>query len=151
MTACQRSLPRSPRSNKYSQEYAGRVVSRQSGTRRRSVIRLFHGVARYNQVFHAIDSLTSLSLSRPILVANLSYPSSLSLFLLDSFRSKRFSTKSKQSQFSARNCADRISTLVLGNFMDHPAEIRCRTRAFKFSGAGGIQCKVLARATRPHQ
>lgn len=63
MTACQRSLPRSPRSNKYSQEYAGRVVSRQSGTRRRSVIRLFHGVARYNQVFHAIDSLTSLSLS----------------------------------------------------------------------------------------
>lgn len=58
MTTRQRSLPRSQRSNKYSQEYAGRVVSRQSGTRRRGVIRLFHGAARYNQVFHAIDSLT---------------------------------------------------------------------------------------------
>lgn len=63
MTTSQRSLPRSQRSNKYSQEYAGRVVSRQSGTRRRGVIRLFHGAARYNQVFHAIDSLTPLSLS----------------------------------------------------------------------------------------
>lgn len=105
MTTSQRSLPRSQRSNKYSQEYAGRVVSRQSGTRRRGVIRLFHGAARYNQVFHAIDSLTPLSLSHPSLDGIKDFSSdffssdspgivhipSLSLFLdRIRFRSKRF-------------------------------------------------------------
>lgn len=122
MTACQRSLPRSPRSNKYSQEYAGRVVSRQSGTRRRSVIRLFHGATRYNQVFHAIDSLASLSLSpspvsgimpflpsfpRQILVVNPSYPFIIIISSrLVSFETIQRSARNRNNR-NARNCAER--------------------------------------------
>lgn len=108
------------------------------------MIRLFHGAARYNQVFHAIDSLAFLSLVS--CTSFLPFSSRIRPLHYHYFFSIRSSletidAESKQSRFCAKRSrferGNRISVLVLGNFIDHPAEIRCRTSSasFKFSNA----------------